>query len=129
MRYPFLQRLKTITGFSCKIIAILSVGQGDKLYAEAMGEVVPLYYWWQIADDNNLVENSIRPVALGRKKLSVCRKPWANQDTAMLYSLFATCHADCMVSILKWLTHLFEKINVTAKNDLHLLLPQNYTAM
>ncbi|MCO5293190.1 MAG: transposase domain-containing protein [Chitinophagaceae bacterium] len=46
----------------------------------------------------------------------------------MLYSLFATCRLHG-VNPEKWLTHLFEKINVTAKNDLHLLLPQNYTAV
>ena len=78
--------------------------------------------------DNNLVENSIRPVALGRKNYLFAGSHERAQDAAMLYSLFATCRLHG-VNPEKWLTHLFEKINVTAKNDLHLLLPQNYTAV
>ena len=70
--------------------------------------------------DNNLVENSIRPVALGRKNYLFAGSHERAQDAAMLYSLFATCRLHG-VNPEKWLTHLFEKINVTAKNDLHLL--------
>lgn len=78
--------------------------------------------------DNNLVENSIRPVALGRKNYLFAGSHERAQDAAMLYSLFATCRLH-NVNPEKWLTDLFEKINVTAGNDLHLLLPQNYTAV
>lgn len=78
--------------------------------------------------DNNLVENSIRPVALGRKNYLFAGSHERAQDAAMLYSLFATCRLH-NVNPEKWLTDLFEKINVTPKNDLHLLLPQNYTAV
>lgn len=77
--------------------------------------------------DNNLVENSIRPVALGRKNYLFAGSHERAQDAAMLYSLFATCRLH-NVNPEKWLTHLFEKINATPKNQLHLLLPQNYTA-
>ena len=41
--------------------------------------------------DNNLVENSIRPVALGRKNYLFAGSHERAQDAAMLYSLFATC--------------------------------------
>lgn len=78
--------------------------------------------------DNNLVENSIRPIALGRKNYLFAGSHERAQDAAMLYSLFATCRLH-NVNPEKWLTHLFEKINVTPKNDLHLLLPQNYAAV
>ncbi|HEU4607934.1 MAG TPA: IS66 family transposase, partial [Chitinophagaceae bacterium] len=40
--------------------------------------------------DNNLVENSIRPVALGRKNYLFAGSHERAQDAAMLYSLFAT---------------------------------------
>ena len=75
--------------------------------------------------DNNLVENSIRPVALGRKNYLFAGSHERAQDAAMLYSLFATCRLHG-VNPEKWLTHLFENINSTSKDKLHLLLPQNY---
>jgi hypothetical protein len=45
----------------------------------------------------------------------------------MLYSLFATCRLH-HINPEQWLTHLFENINTTPKEQLHLLLPQNYSA-
>ena len=47
------------------------------------------------------------------------------QDAAMLYSLFSTCRLHNINPEL-WLTHLFENINSTPKENLQLLLPQNY---
>ena len=78
--------------------------------------------------DNNLVENSIRPVALGRKNYLFAGSHERAQDAAMLYSLFATCRLH-NVNPEHWLTHLFEKINSTQKDQLHLLLPQNYATV
>ena len=75
--------------------------------------------------DNNLVENSIRPIALGRKNYLFAGSHERAQDAAMLYSLFATCRLH-NVNPEHWLTNLFEKINATLNEQLHLLLPQNY---
>lgn len=77
--------------------------------------------------DNNLVENSIRPVALGRKNYLFAGSHDRAQDAAMLYSLFATCRLH-NVNPESWLIHLFENINCTPKESLHLLLPQNHPA-
>lgn len=77
--------------------------------------------------DNNLVENSIRPVALGRKNYLFAGSHERAQDAAMLYSLFATCRLH-NINPEQWLTHLFENISNTPKENLHLLLPQNYNA-
>jgi transposase len=41
--------------------------------------------------DNNWVENSIRPVALGRKNYLFAGSHDAAQRAAMIYSLLATC--------------------------------------
>lgn len=76
--------------------------------------------------DNNLVENSIRPVALGRKNYLFAGSHERAQDAAMLYSLFATCRLH-NINPEHWLNHLLENINSTSKESLHLLLPQNYT--
>lgn len=44
---------------------------------------------WEI--DNNQVENSIRPVALGRKNYLFAGSHQAAEHAAMMYSFFGTC--------------------------------------
>jgi transposase len=78
--------------------------------------------------DNNLVENSIRPVAIGRKNYLFAGNHEAAQRSAMLYSLFATCKLH-NVNPIKWLTYVFENINDYKINVIEQLLPQNYAAM
>jgi hypothetical protein len=64
--------------------------------------------------DINLVENSIRPLALGRKNYLFAGSHERAQDAAMLYSLFATCRLH-NINPEHWLTNLFENINNTKK--------------
>ena len=78
--------------------------------------------------DNNLVENSIRPVAIGRKNYLFAGNHEAAQRSAMLYSLFATCKLH-NVNPIEWLTYVFENINDHKINAIHQLLPQNYAAL
>lgn len=47
----------------------------------------------QIQIDNNLIENKIRPLALGRKNYLFAGNHKAAQRIAMMYSFFATCQA------------------------------------
>ncbi len=78
--------------------------------------------------DNNLVENSIRPVAIGRKNYLFAGNHEAAGRSAMLYSLFATCKLH-NVNPIQWLTCVFENINDHKINDIEQLLPQNYTTL
>jgi len=78
--------------------------------------------------DNNLVENSIRPVAIGRKNYLFAGNHEAAQRSAMLYSLFATCKLH-NVNPIEWLTYVFENINDHKINNIDQLLPQNYAAL
>lgn len=41
--------------------------------------------------DNNLVENAIRPTAIGKKNWLFFGSPYSGQDSAILYSLIETC--------------------------------------
>ena len=45
----------------------------------------------QLQIDNNLVENKIRPVAIGRKNFMFCGSHKSAQRAAIIYTLFATC--------------------------------------
>ena len=74
--------------------------------------------------DNNPVENSIRPVAIGRKNYLFAGSHEAAQRSAMLYSLLGTCklhHADP----LDWLKDILNRIPMHPINKIHELLPHN----
>ena len=73
--------------------------------------------------DNNLVENAIRPLALGRKNYLFAGSHEAAKNIAMYYSFFATCKKN-NVNPSKWLNHVLENINDTKSSELHNLLPQ-----
>jgi len=75
--------------------------------------------------DNNLVENSIRPVALGRKNYLFAGSHKAAQRSAMLYSFMLSCKMND-VNPQEWLTYVLNNIAETKKSDLYKLLPTNY---
>lgn len=72
--------------------------------------------------DNNLTENAIRPVALGRKNYLFAGSHNAAQRAAMIYSLLATCKKKG-VEPYKWLRHVLTVIPDYKANRLHELLP------
>ena len=77
--------------------------------------------------DNNLVENSIRPIAIGRKNWLFAGSHEAAARSAMLYSLFATCRLH-NIEPMQWLTEVLSKIKDHPINKIKELLPQNYKA-
>ena len=72
--------------------------------------------------DNNLIENSIRPVALGRKNYLLAGSHHAAQQAAIVYSLLATCKIN-NVEPFAWLKHVLDVIPDYPANQLHNLLP------
>lgn len=72
--------------------------------------------------DNNLIENSIRPVALGRKNYLFAGSHDAAQNAAIIYSLLATCKIN-NVEPYQWLKETLEKIPDCKTSELHTLLP------
>jgi transposase len=72
--------------------------------------------------DNNLIENSIRPVALGRKNYLFAGSHDAAQQAAMIYSLLATCKIN-EVEPFSWLKQTLDKIPDHKANRLNELLP------
>lgn len=75
--------------------------------------------------DNNPVENSIRPVAIGRKNYLFAGSHEAAKRSAMLYSLMGTCKLHG-VSPMVWLTDVLKRINSHPINKISELLPQNW---
>lgn len=74
--------------------------------------------------DNNLIENKIRPLALGRKNYLFAGSHAAGQRLAMMYSFFATCKA-YNVNPHLWLKHVLDNINDCKVSNLDSLMPYN----
>jgi len=72
--------------------------------------------------DNNLIENKIRPLALGRKNYLFAGSDEAAQRAAMMYSFFATCKSHD-INPIEWLTNTLNLIPDTKISNLHTLLP------
>jgi len=75
--------------------------------------------------DNNLVENLIRPVALGRKNYLFAGSHKAAKRAGMVYSFFAMCKKE-NVNPQQWLKYVFDNIMDTNIQNIHKLLPKNY---
>lgn len=75
--------------------------------------------------DNNLIENNIRPIALGRKNYLFAGSHEAAQKMAMIYSLLGTCKLHG-VNPHEWLTKVFEELPNRNVNNIEDLLPQNF---
>jgi transposase len=76
--------------------------------------------------DNNLVENAIRPVAIGRKNYLFAGSHDGARRAAMLYSFLGTCKIN-NVNPFEWLTDILRRIPSHSVNKLQELLPNNWT--
>ena len=74
--------------------------------------------------DNNLVENAIRPVAIGRKNYLFAGSHNGARRAAMLYSFLETCKMN-QINPFEWLRDVLTKIPDHPVNKLELLLPNN----
>lgn len=75
--------------------------------------------------DNNLVENLVRPLAIGRKNYLFAYKQMNAQLLAVAYSFMLSCKkAD--VNFKEWLTDVLPKIARVKKSEYINLLPHNW---
>ena len=80
-----------------------------------------------ITPDNNMVENDIRPFAVGRRNWLFAGHPNGAHAAATLYSLIATARA-CGLDPYQYLRFLFSKIPYArTEADYRALMPQNLT--
>ena len=79
--------------------------------------------------DDNMVENSIRPLAIGRKNYLFCGDDDAAQRAAVVYSLLATCRAHG-INERDWLEDILRRMPEyeLGRKDCSDLLPGNWTA-
>ena len=95
-------------------------------YAYARWDALSAYlYDGNLLIDNNLVENAIRPVALGRKNYLFAGSHEAAQRAAMIYSFFAICKKHD-VNPFEWLKHTLQNIMSINHKNLKNLYPHNF---
>ena len=75
--------------------------------------------------DNNPVENSIRPVAIGRKNYLFAGSHEAAQESAMIYSLLGTCKLH-NINPWEWLKDILTRLPDHPINKIKELLPHNW---
>lgn len=77
--------------------------------------------------DNNLIENAIRPLALGRKNYLFCGNDASAYRAAIVYSLISTCKA-VDVDPRTWMEDVLRKIPYYQRDQMDLaeLLPFNW---
>ena len=78
--------------------------------------------------DNNLGENAIRPIALGRKNWLFCGNHDAAENAAIMYSMFGCCKASG-VNFRDWLVYFLSNIHNYDNDyskDLAELFPHNF---
>ena len=79
----------------------------------------------RISLDNNLAENALRVVALGRKNFLFVQSEAAGKELALLYSLVVSC-TRCGVNPLDYLEDVLDRIDKTSADGMRDLLPDRW---
>ncbi len=120
---PILEQLRQwIDQESIKVLPKSAIGKAMSYAINQWSKIMHIFTDGNIELDNNLIENKIRPLALGRKNylFAGCAK-----NLAMMYSFFATCK-EHDVNPRKWLEHTINNIANTKISALEQLLPHKF---
>jgi transposase len=102
------------------------IGKALSYSIERWNELVMYTSDGKLNIDNNPVENSIRPVAIGRKNYLFAGSHEAAQRSAMLYSLMGTCKLHS-INPSVYLKDVLQRINNHPINKITELLPHNWS--
>lgn len=103
-----------------------STGKATRYSIERWDNLSAYLYDGILEIDNNLVENAIRPVALGRKNYLLAGSHQADQRTMMIYYFFRICKKH-EVNPFQWLKHTLENIMFINHKEIRSLYPQNFS--
>lgn len=116
---------KWISANMSKVLPRSPIGVAFRYTFERWDELGHYMYDGNLQIDNNLVENQIRPIALGRKNFLFAGSHEGAQRAAVIYSFMAQCKKQ-NINPHQWLKHVFENILDTKPSQYHTLLPQNF---
>ncbi|MGQ9620801.1 MAG: IS66 family insertion sequence element accessory protein TnpA [Bacteroidales bacterium] len=111
-------------------------GKTQKIFFREQGITFTTFYYWlrryrrrldengflPVEIDNNLIENSILPVALGRKNYLFAGSNEAAQQAAMIYSFLGICKIN-NIEPCEWLKNTLQRIPNQSIRELDELLP------
>ncbi|MFV1977502.1 MAG: IS66 family transposase, partial [Candidatus Scalindua sp.] len=122
---PIINELgKWISQENRQILPKSSIGKAFTYAINIWDSLQHYLYNGDLLIDNNLIENSIRPNALGRKNYLFAGSHEGAQRTAMFYSFLGTCKMQG-VNPEKWLQQVLSKISDHKVNKLYELFPGN----
>lgn len=120
---PLLKTLKAwIDKESLIVIPKSPIGKAMRYTLNQWDKIMIILTNGKIELDNNLIENKIRPLALGRKNYLFAGSHKAAQRIAMMYSFFATCKATDTNPYI-WLKNTLDIIGDTKLSQLDKLIP------
>lgn len=98
------------------------IGKAMTYYINQYEKLIQVVNDGKLELDNNLIENKIRPLALGRKNYLFAGSHKAGQRIAMMYSFFATCKVK-NVNPRRWLENTLDTLADPRFKDYSSLLP------
>lgn len=120
---PLLVQIKTwIEAEQLKVLPKSPMGKAMTYFVNQYPKLEAIFDDGRIELDNNLIENSIRPMAIGRKNYLFCGSHKAAQNAAMLYSFFGSCKMQ-NINPREWLKETLQRIPDQSIQKLEELLP------
>lgn len=101
------------------------IGKAMHYSLDRWDELSAYLYDGTLEIDNNLIENAIRPLALGRKNYLFAGSHEGAKRAAAIYSFFAMCKKED-VNPFEWLRHVFENIADTKISQIERLYPKQF---
>lgn len=128
---PLLIQIKQwITQEQYNVLPKSKIGSAMTYFVNQYPKFENIFKDGRIQLDNNRIENSIRPMAIGRKNYLFCGSHKAAQNAAILYSFFGSCKMQG-INPREWLANTLEKLPDHSIQNLEELLPgyqENVTA-
>lgn len=120
---PVLEQIKTwIEAEQFNVLPKSPIGKAMTYFINQYPKLEAVFGDGRIELDNNLIENAIRPMAIGRKNYLFCGSHKAAQNAAMLYSFFGSCKMQ-NINPREWLANTLERIPNHSIQKLEELLP------
>ena len=107
---------------SVKVLPKSPMGKAMAYFLNQWPKFANIFTDGRIQLDNNLIENAIRPLALGRKNYLFAGSHKAAQNAAMLYSFFGSCKMQG-INPTQWLTDTLQRLPGHSIQKLDGLLP------
>jgi len=120
---PLLVQIKTwIEAEQFNVLPKSPIGKAMTYFINQYPKLEAIFDDGRIELDNNLIENAIRPMAIGRKNYLFCGSHKAAQNAAMLYSFFGSCKMQ-NINPREWLEETLQTIPDHSIQKLEELLP------